>query len=39
MYLCKFKNMETPFKNRSFTINSSLTKSRIRSSLGSAKKN
>jgi hypothetical protein len=36
MYLCKFKNMETPSKNRSFT-NTSLSKSRVRS--GSAKKN
>jgi len=37
MYLCKFKNMETPSKNRSFS-NSSLSKSRMRSSAESAKK-
>jgi hypothetical protein len=37
MYLCKFKNLETPSKNRSFS-NSSLSKSRLRSSAESAKK-
>lgn len=37
MYLCKFKNLETPSKNRSFS-NSSLSRSRMRSSAESAKK-
>ena len=37
MYLCKFKNMETPKKNQSL-INTSLSRSRIKSSIGSSKK-
>lgn len=37
MYLCKFKNLQTPSKNRSFS-NTSLSKSRLRSSAESAKK-
>jgi hypothetical protein len=37
MYLCKFKNLQTPSKNRSFS-NNSLSKSRLRSSVESAKK-
>jgi hypothetical protein len=39
IYLCKFKNVsvETPQKNRSFA-NSSLSKSRLRLSIGSSKK-
>jgi hypothetical protein len=36
MYLCKFKNMETPQKNRSF-INTSLSKSRIKALIESSK--
>jgi hypothetical protein len=37
MYLCKFKNLQTPSKNRSFS-NSSLSRSRLRSSAESARK-
>lgn len=36
MYLCKFKNMETPKKNQSL-INNSLSRSRIKS-IDSSKK-
>lgn len=35
IYLCKFKNIETPYKNRSFQ-NSSLSKSRLKQSMNSS---